>query len=50
MLLREIWNDELGLSGTKAHPVLFDDLYRAVTARWGQDSALRSMALLRQSK
>jgi len=35
ILLREIWNDELGLSGTKAHPVLFDEVHQSVTARWG---------------
>lgn len=37
LLLREIWNDELGLSGTKAHPVLFDELYCVVTTRWGKN-------------
>jgi pyrroloquinoline quinone (PQQ) biosynthesis protein C len=35
-LLRDIWNDELGVSGTAAaHPVLFDEVHRAFTSRWG---------------
>lgn len=44
-LLREIWNDELGLTGTKAHPVLFDDVHRAVTQRWGSHTSVQSFGV-----
>lgn len=45
MLLREIWNDELGLSGTKAHPVLFDEVHQFVTTRWGSDIGVQSLGV-----
>ncbi len=36
-VLREIWSDELGLSGTKARPALFDQLHQSVVDRWGHN-------------
>jgi len=45
ILLREIWNDELGLSGTKAHPVLFDELHHAVTSRWGSNRDIQAFGV-----
>ena len=45
VLLREIWNDELGLSGTKAHPVLFDELHQAVTVRWGSNESAQQFGV-----
>jgi len=38
-LLRSIWDDELGMNGTRPHPVLFDDVYREVTGRHGHNSS-----------
>ena len=45
VMLREIWNDELGLSGTKPHPVLFDEFHRAVTARWGSNTQVQQKGI-----
>lgn len=35
-LLRNIWDDELGVSGTRPHPVLFDEVHREITQRYGR--------------
>jgi pyrroloquinoline quinone (PQQ) biosynthesis protein C len=45
-LLREIWNDELGLSGTKSHPVLFEELHAAVTSAHGRNEASQRVGIV----
>lgn len=44
-LLREIWNDELGLSGTPSHPVLFDQLHNAVVSKFGGNIEVQSLGV-----